>query len=71
MWMFWILMSVAVIMIMWAAYLYATAQDDAEQASQARRTIFYAAIAIIVALLAEGFPLVIANIFSVSGVQGC
>jgi hypothetical protein len=71
MWMFWILMSVSVIMIMWAAYLFVTAKDDAEQVSEAKKAIFYAAMGIVAALLANGFPVLIASIFSVSGVQGC
>ena len=60
-------------MIMWAAYLYATAQDDAEQSSEARLTIFYGAIGIAVALLARGFPLLVASVFpgGLAGIQGC
>jgi hypothetical protein len=71
MWMFWILISVSVIMIMWAAYLFVTAKDDAEQVTEAKKAMLYAAVGIVAALLADGFPSLIASIFSVSGVQGC
>ena len=72
-WMFWVLLSVSMIAILWAAYLYATAEDDAEKTTQARRIILYAAIGIAAALLARGFPLVVASIFpgGTQGVQGC
>ena len=72
-WMFWILISVSIIMVMWAAFLYVTAQDDAEQTTQAKRALFYAAIGIIVGFLARGFPLLVASIFpgGAHGIQGC
>jgi hypothetical protein len=61
--MFWILISLSVIMIMWAAYLYVTAGDDTEKVKRATKTITYAAVAIVVALLAEGFPVLISSMF--------
>jgi len=72
-WMFWILISVSVIMIMWAAYLFVTAKDDEEQVSEAKKSMFYAALGIVAGLLARAFPLVIASIFpnGTQGVQGC
>ncbi len=72
-WMFWVLISVSMIMILWAAYMYATAAGDEEQASQAKRAIFYAAIGVAVALLARGFPLLVGSIFpgGTRGVSGC
>lgn len=71
--MFWILISVSIIMVMWAAYLYVTARDDAEQITEAKKSIFYAALGIVAALLSKGFPLVVASIFpnGAQGVQGC
>jgi hypothetical protein len=72
-WMFWILISVSIIMVMWAAYLFVTAQDDAEQITEAKKAIFYAALGIVAGLLARGFPLMVASIFpnGTQGVQGC
>jgi uncharacterized membrane protein YidH (DUF202 family) len=61
--MFFILIGLAVIMVLWAAYLYVIAQEDTEKTNKARRTLTYAAVAIIVALLAKGFPMVVASIF--------
>jgi hypothetical protein len=70
--MFGILIFVSIIMILWAAYLYLTAKDDEEQVTEAKKAIFYAAIGIVAALLAKGFPLMVAGIFSgAQGVQGC
>ena len=71
--MFWILISLSVIMIMWAAYLFVTAKDDEEQVSEAKKSMFYAALGIVAGLLARAFPLVIASIFpnGTQGVQGC
>jgi len=71
--MFGILISVSIIMILWAAYLYVTARDDAEQITSAKKSIFYAALGIIAALLAKGFPLIVASVFpnGAQGVQGC
>lgn len=57
-------------MVMWAAYLYATARDDAEQITEAKKSIFYAALGIVAALLARGFPSVVADIFSQTA-AGC
>jgi type III secretory pathway component EscV len=62
-WMFWILISIAVIMVMWAAYLYLTAGDDPQQVQKATKTMTYAAVAVVVALIAEGFPVLISSIF--------
>jgi hypothetical protein len=62
-WMFWILLVVAIIMILWAAYIYVTAGDDTEKVHKGTRTITYAAIAIIVALLAKGFPLLVGSLY--------
>ena len=62
-WMFWILLSVSIIMILYAAFLYIFAQDDAEQVTRAKMTIFYAALGIVAALLAKGFPTTVGSIF--------
>jgi len=70
-WMFWILLSVSIIMILWAAYLFVTAQDDASQVTEAKDAMLYAAVGIVVALLARGFPLVVGSVFGAQGLQGC
>ena len=70
--MFGILIFVSVIMVLWAGYLYVTAQDDAEQTSTAKKALFYAALGLVAAFLARGYPLLVAGIFNgASAVQGC
>ena len=69
-WMFWILISVSIIMIMWAAYLFVTAKDDAEQISDAKKAILYAAFGILAGLIANGFPSLVGSIFGQS-ISGC
>ena len=69
--MFWVLISVSIIMFMWGAYLYVFAGEDLKRASEARMTILYAAIGVVIALCAKGFPLVVASIFPNASVFGC
>lgn len=68
---FWVLITVSIIMVLWAGYLYVTAQDDMEQVSTAKKTLFYAALGILAGFLARGYPVVVGSIFSQSGIQGC
>ena len=64
--LFSIFMVVSVLMILWAAFTYMRAQDDAEKVTQATKTITYAAVGIIVALIAKSFPDIIATVFGSS-----
>jgi hypothetical protein len=66
-WVFWVFIVVAVIMTIYAAFLYATSGGDAEKVSKANKTFLYVAIAILVALMAGGFPMLIGSIFGSSG----
>lgn len=59
----WIVIVVSVIMILFAAFDYVTAQDDTEKTSRARWTLTYGAIGLVVALLATVFPSIVASIF--------
>lgn len=53
---FWI---IAVIIIFYSAFLFATAGGDAEKVSKAKANLVYALIAMVVAIMARGFaPLV-------------
>ncbi len=61
-WMVTILFATAIIMIVLAAFQYVTAGDDTEKTSKARRTLTYSAIGIAVALIAYGFPAIVASI---------
>jgi uncharacterized membrane protein len=60
---FWFVIVISVIMILYAAWTYATAADDTEKTSKARRTITYAALAILVALIATQFPTIVSTLF--------
>jgi hypothetical protein len=58
-----ILIAISVIMVMYAAYTYVLAGDDAEKVTKARHIITYAAVAILVALIARGFPTLVSTVF--------
>ncbi len=60
-WTYIIFFVVAVMFILFAAYTYLMAQGDPEKVNTARNQIIYAAVAIIVALLAVGFDTAIAT----------
>ena len=62
--MFWVLIFMSVIMVFWAAFNYLMAGDDTERVHKATKTLTYAAVAVVVALLAKGFPFLIGSIFS-------
>ena len=66
-WMFYGLIVLSVIMVLVSAFLFLTAAGDAEKVTKARKTLTYAAIAIVVALAAKGFPALIASFIGASG----
>ena len=59
--MFTVLIIVAVVMVMYAAFLYLTAQGDPEKVKSANHTIIYAAIAIAVGIFSKGIPIMVAT----------
>ena len=67
---FWALISISVIMALYAAYNYITAGDDTEKTTKARKILTYAAVGIVVALIAAGFPALVASLFPNSGASG-
>ena len=70
--MFWILIAVSVVMVLYGAFLYLTGGSDPEKVKNAHKTITYAAVGVVVALIAKGFPSLIASVFSVGGLpSGC
>lgn len=54
----------AVIVLFYAAFLYLTAGGDAEKVDKAKKQLYYAIIAIVIAVLAEGVPALIKNILT-------
>ncbi len=70
-WMIYFLFAVAIIMVVLAAFQYVTAGDDTEKTTKARKTLTYAAIGIAVALIAYGFPPLVANLLGTSAGFSC
>jgi heme/copper-type cytochrome/quinol oxidase subunit 2 len=62
-WFIWVVILVSVIMVVYAAFTYATAGDDTEKVATGRKTLTYAAVGIIVALCAAGFPAIVQSVF--------
>jgi len=65
-WFIWVVILVSVIMIVYAAFEYATAGDDTEKVATGRKTITYAAVGVVVALCAAGLPYVVESLFGSS-----
>lgn len=72
-WFFWIVIVISVMMVLLAAFDYVTAGDDTEKTSRGRKRLTYAAVGIAVALLAAGFPSIVASVFpnSVTATISC
>jgi hypothetical protein len=64
-WFFWGLIVLSIIMVLVSAYKYAYSAGDAERVSKATRTLTYAAIAIVIAIIARAVPLLIGGILGV------
>lgn len=60
--LWWIVIVVSIIMVLIAAFEYVTAGDDTEKTTKARKTLTWAAVGIAVALMALGFPSLIADV---------
>lgn len=63
-WIYIIFFIIAVLFILFAAFTYLTAGGNEETVGKARNMIIYAAVAIIVALLAVGFEAIVRNFLS-------
>lgn len=60
-WMFWLLIVLSIAMALAAAYIYATSNGDPDKVSKAGKTLLYVAIAVAVALIAEGVPYIVSS----------
>ena len=69
-WLFVLLSIVAVIFIVLAAFQFITAGGSPEAIGQARTKLLYAAIGIVVALIARSIPFVLASIIGAGGAVG-
>lgn len=65
-WLFTFLVILAIIFVLWAAFKYLTAAGDPEKVKSASHSLIYAAVAIVVAILARGVPLIIGSLFNSS-----
>lgn len=70
-WAFVFLVILAVIFVLYAAFLYLTAAGDDSKIKQAGSILIYAAVAIAVALFAKGFPQLIGGILGGGTINGC
>lgn len=61
-WMFYFLILLAILFVVVAAYKYLTAAGDPEKVKNANHTLMYAAIAIVVGLLARVVPDLVGSI---------
>lgn len=69
-WIFTILLVLAVIFIILAAFQYLTAGGEEEKVKQAHQKIIYAIVAIAVAFLAQGVSYVVAQLLNTGGGAG-
>jgi hypothetical protein len=71
-WIFWLVIVLAVIFTLLTAFKYLTAAGDPEKVKSAGTSLIYVVVAIVVALLAKGLPLIISSFIGggLSGV-GC
>jgi len=61
-WIFYILITLTIIFVLWAAWLYLKSEGEAEKVKEATKTLTYAAIAVVIALVARSFPFIVASI---------
>jgi uncharacterized membrane protein len=60
-WIFWLLIVFTIIFVLYAAFLYLTAAGDPEKVKAASHTLLYAAVAVVVALIAKGLPMIVSG----------
>ncbi len=61
-WFFAVFLALAVVFLIWAAFLYLTAAGSQEKVGNAKNALIYAIIAIVVALIAGGLTNIISSI---------
>src|SRR5690242_4545588 len=60
-WIFWILIIFSIVMFLVGGYRYVTSGGEAERVRSANKTLLYAAIAVVVALVASGMPSLVSS----------
>ena len=61
--LFGLLIIVSILFAIWAGYQYLMSQGDMEKLRNARNTLIYAAISVVVALLVKGLPAIVFSFF--------
>jgi hypothetical protein len=69
--LFFLSIIVASIMIVYASFIYATAEDDAKKVSKGHHILIYAAVGVAVALIAKAAPNVVGSILGATGLTSC
>ncbi|MGC9968213.1 MAG: hypothetical protein ABSC29_00560 [Minisyncoccia bacterium] len=70
-WLFYLLIIAAIVFVLVSAFKYLTAAGDPEKVKAAGATLLYAAIAVIIALVAKGIPFIAASFIGGGGVSAC
>ncbi len=70
-WLFYLLIILVIFFVLLAAYKYLTAGGDPEKVKTASNVLIFAAIAVVIALLARGLPLIITTLFGTSLFYSC
>lgn len=65
-WMFAIFLALAVIFLIYAAFLYLTAAGNEGKVSSARNALIYSVVAIVVAVVAGGVPQIVCSLLKTS-----
>jgi len=63
-WAFFIIMGFAVLMIVWGGIMFMQSQGEEEKVKKAKQLILYAAVGIVVAILAKAVPGIVLSIVS-------
>ena len=59
--MFWLFIILSIVFVLYAAFKYLTAAGEPNEVNAAGRILLYAAVAIVVALIAKGLPLIVSG----------
>ena len=63
-WLFTLILAIAVIMLLWAAFLWMTSAGDEEKTGNARKTLIYALVGVAIAIIAKGLVSVIEQLLT-------
>lgn len=70
-WLFYLLIIAAIVFVLVAAFKYLTAAGDPEKVKSAGATLLYAAVAVVIALVAKGVPFIVSSFIGGGAVTTC